>query len=223
MLSLWLFLAVFFMAFNWLAAWFDWKIANFVTKPAIILALMGWFFSTSGLSFPALWFGIGLIFALAGDTLLMIKGKGFLFGMAAFMVTLIAYTLGFNQDFPKMTAAVIATAMTVFSLWILVFTTLRKGALHNPDYRKMEIPLIAYNLLIVAMVISALLTHFRAGWPSVSAGLVSIGAVLFLFSDALLAFDRFIQPLPIARLWKRVTYQLGQLAIIAGVLITFSA
>ena len=99
MLSLWFFLAVSFMAINWLAVWFDWKTANFITKPAIILALMGWFFSISGFSFPALWFGIGLIFALVGDTLLMIKGKGFLFGMAAFMVTHIAYILGFNQEF----------------------------------------------------------------------------------------------------------------------------
>ena len=87
----------------------------------------------------------------------------------------------------------------------------------------MEIPLITYNLLILVMVISALTTHFRAGWTPVSAGLVSCGAVLFLFSDALLAYDRFIQPLPTARLWKRVTYQLAQLAIIAGVLINFSA
>ena len=83
--------------------------------------------------------------------------------------------------------------MIVFSLWMLVFTTLRKGALQNPEYRKMEVPLIAYNLLILAMVISALMTHFRTGWQPISAGLVSIGAVLFLFSDALLAFDRFIQ------------------------------
>ena len=211
------------MVLNWLAVWFDWKTANFVTKPAIILTLIGWFFSTSGFSFPALWFGIGLVFALLGDNLLMLKGKSFLFGMAAFMATNVAYIIGFNQEFPQMDPATYATAMIVFSLWMLVFTTLRRGALVNPDYRKMEIPLIAYNLLILVMVISALTTNFHTNWQPVSAGLVSCGAVMFLFSDALLAFDCFIQPLPTARLWKRVTYQLGQLAIIAGVLINFSA
>ena len=211
------------MAINWLAVWFDWKTANFITKPAIILALIGWLISISEFSFPVLWFGIGLIFALVGDTLLMIKGKGFLFGMAAFMVTQIAYIIGFNQEILRMNPATYATAMIVFSLWMLVFTTLRSGALQSQEYRKMEVPLIAYNLLILAMVISALMTHFRTGWQPISAGLVSIGAAMFLFSDALLAFDRFIRPLPTARLWKRVTYQLGQLAIIAGVLITFSA
>ncbi len=211
------------MVINWLAVWFGWRAANFISKPCIILALLGWFFSAIGFSSPALWFGIGLIFALLGDMLLMFKGKGFLFGMAAFMGTHIAYSFGFNQGFFRMDAPVFATAMVIFSLWILVFTSLRKGARTNPEYRRMEIPLIAYNLLILVTVISALTTLFRAGWLPVSAGLVSCGAVLFLFSDALLAYDRFIQPLPTARLWKRVTYQLAQLAIIAGVLINFSA
>lgn len=211
------------MAINWLAVWFGWRSANYISKPSIILALLGWFFSNAGFTFPALWFGIGLIFALLGDTLLMFKGRTFLFGMAAFMLTHSAYIIGFNQTLPKMIPAVFATALIALSLWMLVLTTLRRSALRNPEYRRMEMPLIAYNLLIVVMVISALITHFRAGWTLISAGLVSCGAVLFLFSDALLACDRFIQPLPTARLWKRVTYQLGQLAIIAGVLITFSA
>jgi hypothetical protein len=48
-------------------------------------------------------------------------------------------------------------------------------------------------------------------------------ALLFLFLDVLLAVDRLIWPLATARLWKRFTYQLDQLAIIAGALLTFSA
>ncbi len=211
------------MAINWLAVWFGWRSANFISKPSIILALTGWLFSNILFSFPALWFAVGLIFALAGDTLLMFKGKSLLGGMIAFMGTQVAYILGFNQAFSKAAPAEIAVAMIVFSLWMPVFLALRQGALPNPDYRKIEAPLIAYNLLIVVMVISALTTHFRAGWTSIPAGLVSCGAILFLFSDTLLAYDRFIQPLPTARLWKRVTYQLGQLAIIAGVVLTFSA
>jgi len=211
------------MALNWLAVWYGWGTANFISKPCVILALLGWFISTVEISFPVLWFGIGLSFALLGDTLLMFKGKSFLFGMAAFMGTHIAYSLGFTQGSSQLDVPIFAAAMIVFSLRMLVFTTLRSGALTNPEYRKMEIPLIVYNLLILVMVISALTTNFRFHWQPISAGLISCGAVLFLFSDALLAYDRFIQPLPRARLWKRMTYQLAQLAIISGVLINFSA
>lgn len=211
------------MTANWLAVWFEWKIVNYLSKPAIIVALLSWFLSNAGLSLPALWFGIGLIFALIGDTFLLFKGKSFLFGMAAFMLTHIAYSIGFNQYLSQLSPAMIGAILIVFSLWVWVFAALRQGALPNPAYRKMEMPLIAYNLLILVMVISALLTNLRDDWQPVSAGLVASGALLFLFSDALLAFDRFIRPLPTARLWKRVTYQLGQLAIIAGVLLNFSA
>ncbi len=211
------------MAINWLAVWFGWRSANYISKPSIILALLGGFFLSVGFSFPALWFGIGLIFALLGDTLLMFKGRAFLFGMAAFMLTHTFYILGFTQTKPIITPAVSALTLIVLSMWMLVFPTLRRGALLNVEYRKLEVPLIAYSLLITGMVISALTTYFNVEWTPISAGLVSCGAVLFLFSDALLAYDRFIQPLPTARLWKRVTYQLGQLAIITGVVLTFSA
>ncbi|MDP2989997.1 MAG: lysoplasmalogenase [Kiritimatiellota bacterium] len=223
MLNQWFFLALIFMGLNWLAIWFDWKLANYLSKPAIILALLGWFFSTAGLSFPALWFGIGLAFALAGDTLLLFPGKCFLYGTTAFMVTHIAYIIGFNQSLPVMSPAIIALIMISFSLWVLIFTILRRAARSNEAYRTIEIPLIVYNLMILLMVISALTTKFRSEWLPAASALVSCGALLFLFSDVLLAVDRFIQPLPTARLWKRVTYQLGQLAIIAGVLLTFSA
>ncbi len=124
---------------------------------------------------------------------------------------------------PVITPAIAALALISLALWLLLYITLRRGARENPAFRKLEIPLIIYNLMIMLMVISALTTNFRLEWPRPAAVLVSCGALLFLFSDALLGADRFIRPLPNSRLWKRVTYQLGQLAIIAGVLLTFSA
>lgn len=143
--------------------------------------------------------------------------------MVAFMLTHVAFIIGFNQSLPVMSPVVIALVLFCFFLWVLLYATLRRGALANAAYRTMEIPLVVYNLVILLMVISALTTNFRLNWLPAASVLVSCGALLFLFSDVLLAVDRFIRPLPTARLWKRVTYQLGQLAIIAGVLLTFSA
>jgi uncharacterized membrane protein YhhN len=223
LLNSWFILALFFMGVNWLAIWFNWKIANYISKPAIILALLGWYFTKAGASSSALWFGIGLVFALVGDTLLLLPGRSFLLGVTAFMLTHAAYIIGFNQAPPVMSPKIIVLTLVCFYLWLILYANLRKGALTNSDFLKMEIPLIIYNLVILLMVISALATNFRTNWLPAASTLVSCGALLFLFSDVLLAVDRFIQPLPTARLWKRVTYQLGQLAIIAGVLLTFSA
>ncbi len=85
------------MCVNWLSVWFGWKAANYLSKPALILALIAWFYSIIGFSFPSQWFAIGLVFALAGDVLLLFQGKYFLIGMISFMLMHIAYIAGFNQ------------------------------------------------------------------------------------------------------------------------------
>ena len=137
MLNPWFFLAVSCMAINWLAVWFGWRTANFISKPCIILALLGWFFSIVGFSFPALWFGIGLIFALLGDTLLMFKGKSFLFGMAAFMGTHIAYSLGFNQGSSQMDAPHLRNSNDRFFIM--------DAGLYDPPKRRADEPGIPQN------------------------------------------------------------------------------
>jgi alkenylglycerophosphocholine hydrolase len=219
----WFFLALIFIGMNWLAVWFNWKSANFISKPSIIISLLGWLFSTTYLDVPAAWFSMGLAFALAGDTLLMFKGKSFLFGMIAFMLMHAMYIIGFNQSAFDINPTIIILSLASITIWIILFSSLRNSALLNPEYRQLEIPLIGYNIIILMMVISSLMTNFRSDWSPAASVLVSCGALLFFFSDVLLAVDRFINPMPTARLWKRVTYQLGQLAIISGIVLTFSA
>jgi len=63
---------------------------------------------------------------------------------------------------------------------------------------------------------SALWTLFRPDWTASASGLAASGALLFLCSDILLAVDRFAYRFPHARLWVRVTYHLGQLALVGG-------
>lgn len=219
----WFFLTLVFMATNWLAVWFGWRTANFITKPAIMVALTGWFLTVAGASFPTVWFGIGLVAALAGDVFLLFEGRNFLYGMASFMLMHAAYILGFSKQLSDLNLAEGVFVTIVFALWIFFYISIRKRALNNASFVKIEIPLVIYNLFILIMVISAVLTNFNPKWPPAAGVLVSCGAVLFLFSDVLLAADRFIQPMPSARLWKRITYQIGQLAIIAGVLLSSSA
>lgn len=45
---------------------------------------------------------------------------------------------------------------------------------------------------------------------------VALGAVCFMLSDALLATNRFVQPLPLAQLWVLATYYAAQLLIVGG-------
>ena len=43
---------------------------------------------------------------------------------------------------------------------------------------------------------------------------VAVGAVVFMLSDALIAVNRFVQPLPLAPLWILASYYLAQCLII---------
>lgn len=45
---------------------------------------------------------------------------------------------------------------------------------------------------------------------------VAVGGMLFFLSDTMLAYDRFVKPIPNGRLWVRITYHLGQILIISG-------
>jgi len=51
--------------------------------------------------------------------------------------------------------------------------------------------------------------------------LVSCGAVLFLASDGMLAWNRFVAPFPHVRLHIMYTYHLGQFGIMIGAALHF--
>ena len=72
-----------------------------------------------------------------------------------------------------------------------------------PD-RALRVPVAVYSLAIASMVASAI----------ASASTVAIvGAVLFLVSDMLIAWNRFVDSRPWAPLAIIVTYHLGQLGL----------
>jgi len=133
-----------------------------------------------------------------------------------------AYILGFNQPPPEFSLIMISLFVAFLSLMLIIYAALRQGIKSSPAFRRMAGPLALYSLVISLMVFSALTTLFRSDWRPDAAGLMVSGAMLFLFSDILLAVDRFVQPIPPARLWKRVAYQLGQLALTAGALLHFT-
>jgi uncharacterized membrane protein YhhN len=88
--------------------------------------------------------------------------------------------------------------------------------LKQKGLRRLQEPVRIYATIISLMLFSALMTLFRTDWLSDPAYLVSIGAVLFISSDMLLAWNKFVQPVRRGRLLLMVTYHLGQITLIAG-------
>jgi uncharacterized membrane protein YhhN len=206
---------------DWIAVAKGWKKAEYVAKPwtmaalFLIMALVGRFGSL-----PLIFFGVGILFSLAGDVFLMFSDRWFIPGLVSFLLAHVAYIIGFNLPLPSVspTWALLVALVLAFSVARLLRQIV--AGLSAKGERKLIAPVIVYGVVITLMLLSAMLTLFRSDWPSAAAaGLVSIGAMLFFFSDVILAWNKFVAPIKNGRLMNMITYHLGQIALIAGVLI----
>src|SRR5215475_5571703 len=80
-----------------------------VAKPAVMIALFLWLWTSVGLQGALLWFGLGVLFSLVGDMLLMMSlDRFFLPGLIAFLFAHVAYIIGLNMPVPE------------FSIWSIL-------------------------------------------------------------------------------------------------------
>mgnify|MGYP000352624917 CR=1 FL=1 len=82
-------------------------------------------------------------------------------------------------------------------------------------------PVVLYTMVIITMAIYALL---RRGWTrDKSFIMVYSGALLFIMSDAMIAINKFMNPIVQARLLIMATYIAGQFLIAKGILAHFTS
>jgi len=221
MLNIWLFLFLLSAVLDWISLWKGWKKVNYFSKPAALLALSAWFTSLGGWTISSPWFGLALILSLLGDIFLLLPDKSFLLGLAAFLLAHAAYVAGLMPASPTPALPTLLISAVVFLLGSYLYQKLHVSIVTRPEHTKMAKPLLLYCLALCLMLFSALLTLIQPDWQSAAAVLVACGGMLFFSSDSLLAHNRYIQPLPNARLLVRITYHLAQLGLVAGILLNF--
>jgi uncharacterized membrane protein YhhN len=208
---------------DWIAVAKGWKKVEYLAKPwtmaalFLVLALVGRFSSL-----PLIFFGLGILFSLAGDVFLMFSDRWFIPGLVSFLLAHVAYIAGFNIPLPVVspTWALVVALVLAFSAARLLRPIV--AGLAAKGERKLISPVIVYGMVITLMLLSAMLTLFRLEWKATPAALVSVGAMLFFYSDAILAWIKFVAPIKNGRMMNMITYHLGQIALIAGVLIQFA-
>jgi len=124
---------------------------------------------------------IGLVLSLFGDIFLMLPSDKFIQGLASFLVAHIfyiwAFTLGFGPYF-EFQLLIPAAIYAIVFLWILL-----------PKTGKMKLPVLIYALMLMVFMWQATGRFFYLA--DASALYSILGAVLFVISDSVLAFDRF--------------------------------
>jgi alkenylglycerophosphocholine/alkenylglycerophosphoethanolamine hydrolase len=215
---IWLTLTLIFAALETIAVSRNIQRLEYIAKPAVMVCLFLWLYTSTGLQGNALWFGLGVLLSLAGDVLLMISlDRLFLPGLSAFLLAHISYITGFRAEL--MTVNVWSLILLVF-IAINVSRLLRRivGSMRARKENKLVLPVIVYGTVIAIMLFAAMSTLSNLAWTPLGALFVSAGALLFVASDVLLAWMKFVAPLKNGRVWTILLYHLGQIGLIAGVI-----
>jgi uncharacterized membrane protein YhhN len=220
---LWLIMASLFAALEVFAALKNRRKLEYVAKPAVMICLFLWLYSMTGLRGNTLWFGVGILFSLVGDVLLMFsfgRLSLFLFGLVAFLLAHVSYITGFRDQLG------ILNAWSLLLLAILAINASRLirrilGALRRKGQNKLVIPVAVYGTVISFMLYTAMSTLYDPTWDAGAALLVSAGAFLFCASDMILAWNKFVSPIKDGRAFNLTAYFLGQMGLIAGVVSQF--
>jgi uncharacterized membrane protein YhhN len=208
---------------DWIAVFKGWRKIEIIAKPLtmiglfLIFALVGRFNSL-----PLIFFGAGILLSLAGDIFLLLSERWFLAGLTAFLLAHVGYIIGFNLPLPNISpfwSVGIAIMLALSASRVLKRIV---AGLMGKGLQKLAAPVVLYGTVITIMLLSALLTLFRLEWNAIAALLAALGAFLFYFSDVILAWNKFVTPIKNGRIINMVTYHLGQIALIAGVLIQFT-
>jgi len=210
-----------FAALEALALWKKWTRLEYLAKPAVMIVLLLWLWTTTGLGGAALWFGLGILLSLTGDILLMISlDRLFLAGLIAFLLAHLAYLIGFNIPIPEISAWGFVLAIIVGLGGVRVMRRI-VAPLTSSGQARMRMPIIIYSAVISLMLLSAMMKMTEITWNANAAALVGVGAFLFYISDIILAWNKFVAPIQNGRIYNIGAYHLGQIILIAGVIAQF--
>jgi len=214
-------LAIAFAALESVGLWKNWRGLSYLAKPAVIICLFLWLYLVTGLHGATFWFGTGLFFSLIGDVLLLWRDRFFAFGLAAFFLVHLSYLTGFNTPLQPFSLWSLALAVIVGLGAVRVLRQLLAG-LHRKREMRWRVPVIVYGLVLTLMLLSALLTLSNINWNAFASVSVSLGAFLFFLSDVILGWNKFVTPISNGRLLNIALYHVGQILLIAGVVMQFS-
>jgi alkenylglycerophosphocholine hydrolase len=198
---------------DWIAVGMNWKGLRYIAKPGVMLALLALLWMFTGFREGMVLFAVALGFSMLGDIALILPKERFKGALICFLLAHLSFIAAYNQYGPAGLLPSLVILAGLVYLAIMIFDKISVGlsVSGNSNLRR---PIMVYMMVQIWMVFSAVLTLLRPTWTPVPAILTSIGALLFLYSDSTLAWNRFVKPLPHGRLKVIVSYHLAQIMMI---------
>ena len=182
---------------------------RFAFKPLTTALLIAWAWPRGSGDGPRRgWIRAGLLLSWVGDVALLWPDQGFLPGLVSFLLAHLAYIAGFSRWQPlgrpwaPFAAYAALAGAILWQLWPGVPAGLRA-------------PVLVYvaGLGCMAAQAAAIWLARRHRPDGALALRAMVGGALFLASDATLAVNRFLEPVPLSGLWILASYWLAQVAI----------
>jgi len=198
---------------------FGWHTAHMFIKPlfmpVLMLMLHQLAFNKNESFYRLMQFG--LLFSWFGDIALMIDRSSvplFIAGLSFFLIAHVGYTLAFvgtirssNNSTKLLNAAIIVAIFTVFS--ITFFNQLNTEILAD-----MFVPVLAYTGVICTMGTAAALRQGHT--ESANYRIILSGAVIFILSDCVIAWNKFVVDFPYDDVLNMNLYLTGQFLLAFG-------
>jgi uncharacterized membrane protein YhhN len=189
-----------------------------VSKPLLIISLLGYFFSQiTGAkwgSFEMMIF-LALLFSLAGDILLMFQDFGdyFVYGLGSFLLAHIFYIIAFTKTYLENHEIKLLQRYGWVMLLVVAYSWFFFNAIKD-FLGDMMGPVLIYTMVISLMLLIALNRFRKVSGKSFL--LIAFGAILFVASDSLIAWNKFVRELDYSHTLIMATYGLAQLGITMG-------
>lgn len=198
------------------ACYWHLKMFNYAIKPCISLVLAVFLCLTTQLKgrFHQRLF-TGVVFALTGDTLLLIRDYNpsyFLYGLIAFVVCHIFYISAFYLDFLSAKELDKKGARIAIIGCAIVFTAFYLYL--RPHLPLLKLPILACVFIGALLTMMAAFRNQRVNKSSFN--LILAGVLFFIITDGLMAQLYFIRPFDHAELVISTTYMVAQFLIVMG-------
>lgn len=158
----------------------------------------------------------GLLLSWFGDIALMLDRDNplyFIAGLSCFLLAHLGYTAAFvgniRQSVKPFNWGKAAGVAAIFGVFTGAFFFQMKDGL-----AEMYVPVLAYTLVITAMGIAAALRHGHT--HSTDFNLIVVGAVLFILSDCVIAWNKFVVDFPHDQVLNMSLYLSGQFLLAYG-------
>lgn len=210
----WLVLFLFILLADLLSVYFEWTVAEHFFKPLIVVWLMAYFVLDPTVQRSPLrkWIIFALFFSWLGDVLLLLQEDYpifFLFGLSAFLIAHLFYIYFFHSI--RTREAVRSRIALVIVVAVYYFAVI---AVLSPYLGDLTLPVRIYAIVISFMFLIAMHMLFIRNRDA--GRIMMAGALLFVISDSILAFNKFYSPISYAGLLIMGTYGLAQLFITEG-------